>query len=199
MIESPFHIFTEHLPLPSKVVFKTLFLHGHRHSSVVDPGLAPDPKLLAGFGSGYGFGKISPDPDPGSSSSEMNVKKNYSEKLKTDIIWQFLNKNALLKNINSFYKKFSKKLVIMCIMQPDTLTRRGYKEKIYVKHIRKVYVRHETGSGSETNRNVGSGFGYGSEENHFRSTTLLHALSFLCFPSLWHWELSNVPLEANFL
>jgi hypothetical protein len=34
-----------------------------------------DPKLLAGSG------KITPDPDLGCSGSEMNLKKNYSEKL----------------------------------------------------------------------------------------------------------------------
>jgi hypothetical protein len=59
-----------------------------------------DPKLLAGSGYGYGSGKkIIPDPDLGSSGSKMK-KTNYSEEL-----INFIYKNALSKNINSFLSK----------------------------------------------------------------------------------------------
>jgi hypothetical protein len=44
-------------------------------STVLWNRIRSDPKLLAGSG------KIIPDPDPGRSGSEMNLKKNYSEKL----------------------------------------------------------------------------------------------------------------------
>jgi hypothetical protein len=40
-------------------------------------------------------------------------------------------------------------------MQPNTLIRREYKVKIYIKK-EKIYVGSKAGSGSKTNRNVGS-------------------------------------------
>ncbi len=55
-------------------------------------------------------------------------------------------------------------------MQPNTLERREYKVKMYVRNLAKIHVGSETGSGSETNWKVGSG--YWAVKNLSESTTL---------------------------
>jgi hypothetical protein len=62
-------------------------------------------------------------------------------------------------------------------MQPNTITRQEYKGKIYDTTMsEKTHPGSQTGSGSETNLKVGSG--YGSEKNHSGSTTLRHRQQF---------------------
>ncbi len=86
------------------------------------------------------------DPDPEKSFRNQiraEIRIYYEVKLfwKTFKIWQFLNKNAQLKNINAFVvKNMSKKIMPVSRhnMQPNTLTRKEYKGKLYVKNIRKV-------------------------------------------------------------
>jgi hypothetical protein len=84
-----------------------------------------DPKLLAGHGSGKNH----------SGSGQLRIQNefevNYSEKL-----IKFLNKNAQLKTINSFLsKKIPTKLISNHNMQSNTLKRRKYKSKIYMRII----------------------------------------------------------------
>jgi hypothetical protein len=62
-------------------------------------------------------------------------------------------------NVNFFFSKKALKslnFVIICDLQKHT--RREYKGKIFVKNIRKNNV------GSETNRKVGPGYGFGFEK-----------------------------------
>ncbi len=85
-------------------------------SSVVDPERDPDtgrsdPNLLAGSG------------------SKMNLKQNYSEKL-------IISDNFSTKMLNK-KKLFPKQIISRHNMKPNTLTRREYKGKIYVKNIRR--------------------------------------------------------------
>jgi hypothetical protein len=60
----------------------------------------PDPKILAGCGSG--------SEKYHSESGQLRIWKEIEITLlwKTDKIWKIFNKNAQLKNINSFFKKF---------------------------------------------------------------------------------------------
>ncbi len=63
----------------------------------------------------------------------------------------FSQQNTQLKNTNSFFqeKKSPKKLTVYRIIEPNTLIKRVYKGKIYVKNTRKIHEGFETGSGSE--------------------------------------------------
>jgi hypothetical protein len=55
-------------------------------------------------------------------------------------------------------------------MQPNNLQDGNTKVKFMLRILEKIHVGSLTGSGSERNRKVGSG--YGSEKNHSGSTTL---------------------------
>jgi hypothetical protein len=73
----------------------------------------------------------------------IRVRNEFEVKLlwKTGKIWEFLNINARLKNMNSFLsKKYSpEKLISHHNEQPNTLTRQENKDKIYVKNTRKKF------------------------------------------------------------
>ncbi len=58
----------------------------------------------------------------------------------TDIIWQFLNKNAQFEKIY-FYQKKIPNLYLVIICNRETLARLEYKGKLYVKNIRKCRIR----------------------------------------------------------
>ncbi len=84
----------------------------------------------------------------------MILKKNYSE----NWIWQFLNKNAQFKNINSFFlshKKSLKSLYLVILCNLTHLQDVNTKEKFLLRILEKIHVR----SGSGTNWKVGSRHG----------------------------------------
>ncbi len=83
-----------------------------------------DPNLLAVAGSGYGSIKIL------SGSGQLRIWNEFEIKVlwKADKSWQFLNKNAQIKNINSFFLiPFTVQIISPHKLQPNTLT---YKTEI---------------------------------------------------------------------
>ncbi len=112
------------------------------------------------------------DPDPVGSETFSRIRKNHSgsEQLqlwndfevkllgKTGKIWQFLNRDAQLKNIFLFVKK------IFPLKASSTFTRQEYKGKIFVKNITKNLYRIQ--------KKLKVGYGSGSKKNHSGSTTL---------------------------
>jgi hypothetical protein len=113
-----------------------------------------DPKLLGGSGCEKNHSGSGPE-------QQLRIRNEFEVKL-----------YAQFKNMNSFLSKkySSKKLISRLNEQPNMLTRQEYKSKIYrmSRILEQIYVGSETGSGSETNRKVGSRSG----ENHSGSKTL---------------------------
>jgi hypothetical protein len=73
---------------------------------------------------------------------------------KTDVIWQFLNKNTQLKKYKFLCKKISLiSLDLDIICNLTNLQDKKTKVKFMLRILEKIYVRWETGSGSGSKTN----------------------------------------------